>query len=144
MAITPDRDAAPVTYSRRRFLRHYVEMVAAMFAGMLVVGGAIRCVLLLGGVTYSATEQPTLTTLEMAFDMSVGMAVWMRHRGHSWASTLEMTGAMVAPVVPLLSLLRLGVIDGDSLMLLEHVVMLPLMYVVMLRRREEYGGLSDA
>lgn len=130
------------TYSRRRFLRHYAEMVAAMFVGMAVLGGAVRAAVALAGLTYSTTDHPTLTAVEMALDMSVAMAVWMRYRGHGWASTLEMIGAMVAPVVALLPLLWLGLIDGDALMLLEHLVMLPLMYVVMLRRREEYGGHS--
>ncbi|MBT2422032.1 hypothetical protein J7F01_11945 [Streptomyces sp. ISL-22] len=31
-----------------------------------------------------------MASLEMAFVMSVGMAVWMRRRRHGWASTLEM------------------------------------------------------
>jgi hypothetical protein len=141
-AATSNQGSGAATYGRRRFLRHYAEMVAAMFVGMAVLGGVVRVAVALTGLTYSTTDQPTLTALEMAFDMSVGMAVWMRYRGHGWASTLEMTGAMIAPVAALLPLLWLGLIDGDALMLVEHVVMLPLMYVVMLRRREEYGGHS--
>jgi hypothetical protein len=139
---TPGSPSAPAGSrpSHRRLLRHYVEMLVAMFVGMLVVGGAIRGLLALTAVSYSTTEQPELSVLEMAFDMSVGMAVWMRYRGHGWPSTLEMTGAMFAPAIALLPLLWLDVIGGDSLMLLEHVLMLPLMYVVMLRRRSEYGG----
>jgi hypothetical protein len=74
--------------------------------------------------------------------MSVGMVVWMRHRGHGWASTLEMAGAMFAPALALFPLLWLGVISGDDLLVLEHLAMLPLMFLVMLRRRTEYGGSS--
>jgi flagellar biosynthetic protein FliP len=51
-----------------------------------------------------------------------------------------MAGAMFAPAVTLVPLGWLGVIAGDSLLMLEHVVMFPLMYLVMLRRRGEYGG----
>jgi hypothetical protein len=81
--------------------------------------------------------------LEMAVTMSAGMVAWMRHRRHRWASTLEMAGAMVAPAVALTPLLRLGLLAGDSLLMVEHVVMLPLMFLVMLRRRAEYGGSAD-
>ena len=123
-----------------RFLRHYLEMVAAMLAGMLVLGGAVRGVLALAGLAYP-TRYPELVALEMAVDMSVGMVVWMRYRGHGWAATLEMVAAaMFAPLAVLLPLLWLGAIDGDALLVLEHVAMLPLTFLVMLRRRAEYGA----
>ena len=80
----------------------------------------------------------------MAFDMSVGMVVWMRYRGHRWAPTLEMVAAMFAPAVALAPLSWLGVISGEVLMIVTHVVMLPLMLVVMLRRRAEYTGVNHA
>jgi hypothetical protein len=128
-------------HGRWRFLRHYLEMVAAMVVGMVVLGAALR-----GGLALVGLEFPTryaeLAALEMTVDMSVGMVVWMRHRGHRWASTLEMVGAMFAPAVALVPLLWLGVISGDDLLVLEHLAMLPLMYLVMLRRRAEYGGSS--
>jgi hypothetical protein len=123
-----------------RFLRHYLEMVAAMLAGMVVLGGAVRGVLALAGLAYP-TRYPELVALEMAVDMSVGMVVWMRYRGHGWAATLEMVAAaMFAPLAVLLPLLWLGAIDGDALLVLEHVAMFPLMFLVMLRRRAEYGA----
>jgi hypothetical protein len=136
--------SAPVTHGGARhgrwhFLRHFLEMVVAMFVGMVVVGAAMRGVLALAGLQFP-TQYPELAALEMAFDMSVGMVVWMRYRGHGLASTLEMAGVMFAPAVALFPLLWLGVISGDSLIALEHVAMLPLMWLVMLRRRNEYGG----
>jgi hypothetical protein len=124
---------------KRHFARHYLEMVAAMVVGMVVLGAAIRGVLALAGVEFSLARHPELTSLEMAFDMSVGMVVWMRHRGHGWASSLEMCGAMFAPALALFPLLWLDIIDAESMMALEHIVMLPLMLLVMLRRRSEYG-----
>jgi flagellar biosynthetic protein FliP len=141
---TANQAAAQITRSettrrRWRFVRHYLEMVAAMVVGMAVVGAGVRGLLALAGLAFPA-QYPELTALEMAFDMSVGMAVWMRYRGHGWASVLEMARAMFAPAVVLFPLLWLGVISGDSLILLEHVAMLPLMWLVMLRRRSEYGG----
>jgi hypothetical protein len=127
------------TRGRWRFLRHYLEMVAAMLVGMAVLGAAVRGVLALAGLEFPA-RYPELAALEMAFDMSAGMVVWMRHRGHGWAATLEMVGAMFAPAITLFPLLWLGVISPGSLLLLEHVAMFPLMFLVMLRRRGEYGG----
>jgi hypothetical protein len=136
------RATHPATgHGRRRFLRHYLEMVAAMLVGMVVVGGALRGVLALAGLQYP-TQYPELAALEMAFTMSVGMVAWMRHRGHGWTSTLEMVGAMFAPAVALIPLLWLGVIAGDALLVLEHLATFPLMFLVMLRRRAEYGGSS--
>jgi hypothetical protein len=124
---------------RWRFLRHYLEMVAAMLVGMVALGAALRGVLALAGLELPA-RYPALAALEMAATMAAGMVAWMRHRGHRWASTLEMAGAMVAPAVALVPLLWLGVIAGDALLLLEHLAMFPLMFLVMLRRRAEYGG----
>jgi hypothetical protein len=126
-------------HGRRRFLHHYLEMVAAMLVGMVIVGAAVRGVLAFVGLEFPA-QHPELAALEMAFDMSVGMVVWMRRRGHGWVSTLEMAGAMFAPAVALVPLLWLGVIAGDSLLALEHLAMLALMYLVMRRRRADYGG----
>ena len=126
-------------HGRWRFLRHYLEMVAAMFVGMVVLGAAGRGVLALAGLRYP-TQYPEVAALKMAATMSAGMVAWMRHRGHGWASSLEMAGAMFAPALALFPLLWLGVISGDDLLVLEHLVMLPLMYLVMLRRRGEYGG----
>jgi len=128
-------------HRRWRFLRHYLEMVAAMLVGMVLLGAAVRAVLVLVGLQFPA-QYPELAALEMAFDMSVGMVAWMRHRGHRWTSTLEMAGAMFAPAAALFPLLWLDVIAGDSLLVLEHLAMFPLMYLVMLRRHAEYGGSS--
>jgi hypothetical protein len=126
-------------HGRWNFLRHYLEMVVAMFVGMAVLGAAVRGILALAGLEYPA-QYAELTSLEMALTMSIGMVVWMRHRGHSWVSTLEMAGAMFVPAIVLFPLLWLGVLAGESLLAVEHMAMLPLMYLVMLRRRSEYGG----
>jgi hypothetical protein len=132
------RGAPHGEHGRRSFARHYLEMVAAMFVGMAVLGGLVQGILALAG--QETPDQPEVTALAMAFYMSAGMVVWMRYRGHGWAPTLEMAGVMFVPTVALFPLLWAGAISGDDLLMLEHVLMLPLMYVVMLRRRSEYGG----
>lgn len=118
-----------------RFALHYVEMIIAMFVGMF----ALAPLWAAAGIDFSYDRDPEPAYLLMAFDMSVGMAAWMRFRGHAWGSTLEMCGAMFAPVVPLFPLLWLDVIDGMALMMAAHAAMFPLMLAVMLRRRDEYA-----
>ena len=134
VARTDSHRAGGGTSRRWHFLRHYLEMVVAMFVGMGVLGGAVRGILALAGSEFP-TQYPELTSLEMALTMSIGMIVWMRYRGHGWASTLEMAGVMFVPAIVLIPLLWLDVISGDSLLMIEHIAMLPLMYLVMLRRR---------
>lgn len=123
--------------AHKGFLRHYLDMVVAMVVGMAVLGAATMGLEALTGV--EAPVSPEFAAFTMAFDMSVGMVVWMRYRGHGWPSTLEMVTAMFAPAVVLAPLSWLGVISGD-LLIATHVLMLPLMLVVMLRRRAEYSG----
>ncbi|MFI0366850.1 hypothetical protein ACH35V_03160 [Actinomadura sp. 1N219] len=132
------RTERPHPIAWRHFLRHYLEMVAAMFVGMAVFGIAVQGLLALAGLEPPGGVE--WGSLEMAAEMSAGMVVWMRFRGHGWASSLEMTGAMFAPLAVLFPLLWLGAVSGDSLMLLEHLVMLPAMFLLMLRRRDEYGS----
>jgi flagellar biosynthetic protein FliP len=126
--------------SLRHLLRHYVEMVVAMWVGMAILGRVVGGVLAAAGLAYSHGLHPELATLEMATTMAVGMAAWMRYRGHGWAGTLEMCGAMYAPALVLLPLLWLDVVPARSLFTLMHVVMLSLMLVVMLWRRSQYAS----
>jgi hypothetical protein len=81
------------------FLRHYTEMVVAMFLGMFVLGLPLAALLGVAGVDVSAwrTDARELLLLGMAFTMSVPMAAWMRYRGHGWAPVWEMTGSMFVP-----------------------------------------------
>ena len=119
------------------FARHYLEMVAAMVAGMVVLGSLAHGVAALAG-----TEVPDgteATALLMAAEMAAGMTVWMRRRGHGWPATLEMSGAMFVPLLALFPLLWAGALDDGSLMVADHVAMFPLMALVMVRRRTEYG-----
>ncbi|MFD0851785.1 hypothetical protein ACFQ07_06115, partial [Actinomadura adrarensis] len=123
-----------------RFAVHYLEMVVAMLAGMLVFGLVLGVLLGIVGLDYSHDDHPAAAALEMAFTMSLGMVVWMRFRGHGWPATLEMTAAMSAPLVVLYPLFWTGVISGETVMMLLHVLMFPAMAAVMLRRRAEYSS----
>lgn len=112
--------------------RHYAEMLLAMFAGMLAVG-ALRAA---AGLTVAFADHPGWSFLLMATDMSLGMAAWMRYRGHSWASTLEMCAAMYVPLL-LLPLVQADVMGDMTFMIVAHVVMSVGMLAVLVRHRHE-------
>src|SRR4051794_23924746 len=78
------------------FVRHYLEMVAAMFAGMFALGG-------LEDLVWPAlTARADVAAMVMATNMSLGMAAWMRFRGHSWRGIGEMSASMYVPFAVLL------------------------------------------
>ncbi len=114
-----------------RFVRHYLEMVAAMMAGMVALAASRPVVDLPDG---TAVE-----LVEMALWMTVPMVAWMRVRGHAWRVCNEMAAAMLLPAAGALALLGTGVVnDSHLLVMLEHTVMFPAMFVAMLLRRDEY------
>jgi hypothetical protein len=123
------------------FIRHYGEMVVAMFLGMFVLGGAVA--VLLGAISIDVgdwrSDAPELLLLGMAFTMSVPMVAWMRHRGHGWAPAWEMTASMFAPSVAAIALLWAGAVEQTgTLMAIQHIGMFPAMLAVMLLRLDEY------
>ena len=123
----------------RAFVRHYLEMVAAMLAGMLVLHPVWMLVLPLLGWSV-VLERPELHTLLMATDMALGMAAWMRFRGHRWRPIAEMAASMYLPFLVLFGPLWLGAISETTSTVAGHLLMLPAMLGAMLLRPEEYGG----
>jgi hypothetical protein len=126
-----------------RFMRHLLEMVVAMVAGMAVLGGALA---VLG-------EPPGYANLLLRYAlmgafMSAPMVGWMRFRGHSWSDGLEMTLAMLVPMFALVLPVELGVavpgLSEGSLMMLSHVAMIGGMVALMLYRWDRYAhGAQD-
>jgi hypothetical protein len=127
----------------RHFVRHYVEMVVAMFAGMGVLGLPAGWALSAMGTSWSALhhDAPALMLLLMAVTMTVPMVGWMRYRGHGWQPGAEMSASMLLPTFAVLGLLWSGLlVDIGALLVIEHVAMLLSMLAAMLLRREEYSG----
>jgi hypothetical protein len=129
--------------STRRFARHYVEMLVAMFLGMAVLG--VPAVAALGVFGMSSTElhddAPALLLFGMGVTMTAPMVAWMRYRGHGWPASADMTAAMFVPTFGVIALLWSGLVgDVGTLLVIEHLVMLPSMLVAMLLRRDEYTG----
>jgi hypothetical protein len=117
-----------------RFVRHYLEMVLAMLAGMAVLGTA-------SSLLVDLPDSAAVELVEMAVWMTVPMVAWMRFRGHGWRATNEMAAAMLVPAAGALALLGAGVVtDAHALVMLEHTAMFPAMLVAMLLRRSEYTG----
>jgi hypothetical protein len=122
---------------RRRFVRHFLEMVAAMVAGMAVLGGLVSLFCAVTG-HQALLDHAGWSAPIMATNMTVGMAVWMRHRGHGWVPIEEMASAMYAPLAVLLIPFWAGVLPGGMLLGAMHVLMFPAMWIAMLHRPEEY------
>ena len=133
MAPIPGADRS----ERRRFVRHFVEMVVAMFVGMAVLGGLVRLFCALVGHE-DLLEHAGVSAPIMATNMTLGMAVWMRHRGHGWAPVTEMAAAMYVPLALLIVPFWAGVLPGGALLAGIHVLMFPAMWLVMARRPAEY------
>jgi hypothetical protein len=133
--IAPAPLHAASSRSRRiwHFVRHYLEMVVAMFAGMFVMGWLEG--LVLPGLSLSTAP----AVLVMATNMSLGMGAWMKVRGHSWRGIAEMSAAMYLPFVVLLVPFWAGLVGEHALMTWGHVLMLPAMAAVMLLRPDEYA-----
>ena len=122
------------------FLRHYLEMCAAMCLGEVVLD-----MLFFGGAwliwhSNLISQFPELSTLVIAFNMSVPMVVWMRFRGMEWRPTWEMTGVMFAEAIVLIGVSWLGIIARSSLVLWQEALMMPVMLIPMLLRLDLYTG----
>ena len=120
--------------SAKHFLRHYGEMVVAMFLGMAILGLPVDWIMSSAGA-----DSDAFMFLGMATTMTVPMVGWMMYRGHGWRANAEMSASMFAPAFAVAGVLTTGLLtDIGVLMLVEHLVMLVCMAGVMLLRPEEY------
>ncbi|MFE5671238.1 hypothetical protein ACFQ58_06445 [Agromyces sp. NPDC056523] len=131
-----NHEAATATAHRPsvlRFALHGLEMVIAMVVGMALLGP------LWSWLWPGLPDDVTAQALVMATNMSIGMAVWMRIRGHGLASIAEMSAAMYLSFLVLLPFTWAGLMSPMAFMTAGHVLMVPAMLIAMLRRRREYG-----
>jgi hypothetical protein len=121
-----------------RFVGHYLEIVVAAVAGMVVLGPAVS--MLLNSIGWAELlAHPESYTLVMATNMTVATAAWMRFRRYGWAAVAEMAVAMYAPFVVLFPPLWLGALSATGLMVVGHLLMLFTIAAAMLRRRDQYS-----
>lgn len=135
---TTTAPAATSSHGRRHFLRHFGEMLAAMLAGMVVLGGAAEVVFAAAGSSYSSASG-TLMVLVMGFNMTVPMVAWMSYRGHPRRHNVEMAGSMVVPSLAAAALAAAGALSDAGALAVQHVVMIPAMLGVMLWRYQDYS-----
>ena len=123
-----------------RFARHYLVMVGAMYAGMLVLDPAYAAVATRAGYADPWVELPVLSALVMAVNMTVPMVLLMLRHGHRGRAVLEMVASMVAPTLAAMGLHGLGVVPADQVMTVAHLSMFPAMLLVMLHRYRDYAA----
>lgn len=131
-----------MTAQTKQLIRHYLEMVLAMFVGMFVLGGlAIGALSAFGiGSNQLNDDLPALMFLGMATTMTIPMVGWMLHRGHGRRANMEMSAAMFLPTFAVIGLLWAGLIsDINTLMVIEHLAMLIAMAALMITRPGEYA-----
>jgi flagellar biosynthetic protein FliP len=130
--------AAGVPGAKRRFLRHFGEMVLAMFAGMVALGGLAQLVFASLGGSFSDASG-AVQVLFMGFNMTVPMAAWMNYRGHDRARNAEMAASMIVPTLLAAALAASGALQAAGALGVQHAVMIPAMLGVMLWRYEHYA-----
>jgi len=138
---TPSTPPSQHVSSTKQFIRHYAEMVLAMFLGMVVLGVPAGWALAAAGTSTAALtdDAPALMLLGMAVTMTVPMVGWMVHRGHGRRANAEMAASMFLPTFAAIGLLAAGLLtDFGALLVIEHVAMLVSMLVAMLLRPGEY------
>jgi len=86
-------------------------MLAVMVIGMVTSAAVFLTII---GMTWeeATLRRPIASLLVIAAGMSVPMAAWMLHRGMGWRNTVEMSAAMVVPVVPFLGLVFFDVTES--------------------------------
>ena len=131
-------------------IQHYLEMVIAMFAGMLAWGWLSAALFGQGGAmgmhaSRPATEvidaeQSVMSQIGGITAMDLSMVLWMRYRGHSWRHSAEMSAAMVVPAIPVYAaeLIWPGTFGPVSAML-SHGAMLLGMAALMIAQRDTYA-----
>jgi hypothetical protein len=127
-----------MTVSWRHFALHYVEMVVAMFVGMMALDPAWAA----GFAAFDAEatfDRPDVYALIMGLNMVIGMWLWMWIRGHSNRMNVEMAAAMYAPFIVGVFPYWFGWINGDVLIWGGHILMFLTMLGAMIPRRVEYS-----
>ncbi len=126
------------------FIRHYVEMVLAMAAGMPFFGLLLVSPLDPLGYRETLQQHPYVRELVMFAFMSVPMVGLMAYRGHSPQLAVEMLLGMWLPAVAVVLLTASALVPflqpDTAMTAASHLVMLPGMFLAMWVRRAEYSG----
>ena len=143
----------------KRLIQHYLEMVIAMFAGMLAWGWLSAALFGQGGAIGMHASMPATEVIDaeqsvmsqiggittMDLSMIIPIVLWLRYRGHSWRHGAEMSAAMVVPAIPVYTaeLIWPGTFGPVSAML-SHGAMLSGMAALMIAQRDVYAKYDHA
>jgi hypothetical protein len=114
-------------------VRHCLEMVAAMLAGMLALAPVERL------VWPGLTARADVGVLVLATNMSIGLAAWMRVGGHRWRDIAETCALIYLPFVALLVSFWAGEIGEYAVVGWGHLLTLPAMALALLLQPVEDG-----
>ncbi|WP_336210714.1 DJ-1/PfpI family protein [Nonomuraea sp. LPB2021202275-12-8] len=114
-----------------RFVGRFLELMIAMFFGMLLLDPVWAALL-------PPVARLDVSALIMAVQMALAVAVWMGVRRYSLLAIAEMALAMIGPFLVLLVPFWLGAMSGATVMMAGHMLMLVCMPLAMARRRTEY------
>jgi hypothetical protein len=113
------------------YVRRCFEMVAAMVAGMLTLAPIERL------VWPELTTRADVGVLVLATSMSIGLAAWMRVRGHRWRDIAETSALIHLPFVALLVPFWSGEIDECTALSWGPLLTVPAMALALLLRPVE-------
>jgi hypothetical protein len=122
------------------FVLHVVEVCLPMCIGFAIGDLVYFWLAARAGNGDPFAELPELSVVVVTVAMTVPMVAWMRFRGMPRRATAEMSAALPALALVLLLLGWLGVLARQDLALLVHGLMMPVMLVPMLLRRDVYTG----
>ena len=123
---------------RRAFIRHFGEMLLAMFIGMALLGGVAQLAFVAADSSLGQAAGVT-QVLVMFVCMTVPMVAWMVHRGHGRARSAEMAAAMAVPSLIAAALAAAGALEAQAALGVQHATMIPAMLGVMLWRHAHYA-----
>ena len=123
-----------------RFVRHYLLMIGAMYAGMLILDPVYEAIATHAGYADPWAELPVLSAWVMAGNMTAPMVLLMLRHRRSFRAILDMAVSMFAPTLAATALHVLDALPADQVMTVAHVAMFPAMFVVMLRRYHHYAA----
>ena len=122
------------------FVLHFFEMCLPMCLGFVVGDLVYFWAAGLFGYSEPFSELPVLSVLVVTFSMTAPMTAWMLVRGMPRRAIVEMSATMPVLAIMLLAFGWLGLVPMSNMALLEHGLMMPVMLIPMLFRRDLYAG----
>lgn len=137
-------DHAILITRRRRmrissFWRHFLEMFAAMWIGMVAGKAIFLAVTGLSSTVEASRLYPAQSVFAMGVSMSLPMVAWMLFRGHGWRNSTEMAAAMLVPAIPFIILCSLHVLTGGTAARVYMMLSTLAMIGLMVYRRDVYS-----